>query len=382
MTFYDLNVTKPIIKSNGTVNLANGGTPNLPRLVLGGVLEKIGIITQGTPVMTPGTGTIARDVNGGYNIYSNLAVIPNQQVPIYSTSGWGNALFNILKDALELDNFDAYDFQTGTVTKEQALPDLSYINSSDLIATPSGAQSPLWTVPHIIPIVQRMFNGIVGYWELGNPLAQLTVQLIAAYTGAASPYSIASLTAGQLPYLITGNATVTLASPTADIVRYLWDTPVNPQDRPPVTFINTIIEDTFTNNVGSASALKYTFAPLSGYVARVIAYVNDSATGKGVAPSLCLNTNAFTFGIGDGTTLISESIYETLLRQKSVAGFDMPQGVWWLDFLGKDLTWQAVFSTYDNANVNLGLNFSSAVGANSYGKVIRQMLKPLQYTAK
>jgi hypothetical protein len=382
MTFYDLNVTKPIIKSNGTISLNAGGTPNLPRLVLGGVLERIGILTQGTPVMTPGTGSIARDINGGYNIHSNIAVIPNQQVPIYSCSGFGSWLFNNVKDGLELDNFNAYDLQTGVVTKEQGLPDLSYINSSDLITTPAGAQSPLWTIPHFIPIVQRMFNGIVGYWELGNPLAQLTVQLIAAYTGLASPFSIASLTAGQLPYLITGNATVTLATPTADIVRYLWDTPVDPQDRPPVTFINTIIEDTFQNNVGSNNALKYTFAPLSGYVARIVAYVNDSATGKGVAPSLMLPTNSLTFGIGDGTTLISESIYENLSRQKMTLGYDLPQGAFFLDFLGRDLTWQSVFSTYDNANVNLGLNFASNIGANSFGKVVRQMLKPLQYTAK
>jgi hypothetical protein len=382
LSFYDLNVTKPIIKSNGTINLATGGTPNLPRLTLGGVLEKIGIITQGAATYTAGGGTIARDVNGAYNIYSNISVIPNQQVPIISVSGYGLWLFNVLKEALEFDNFDSYDFQTGVVSSVPGLFDPSYVNSSSIIATPSGSQNPTFTVPHMLYITQRMFNGIVGYWELGNPLAQLTVQLIASYLGAASPYNIFSLTPGQQPYLTTGAATVTLANPTADIVRYLWDTPVDPQDRPPVTFINTIIEDTFQQTVGSASKLSYTFAPLSGYIARVIGYVNDSATGKGVAPSLMTATNSFTFGIGDGTTLVGESFYENAQRQKTISGMDMPQGTFWLDFLGRDLTWQSVFSTYDNANVNMGLNFSSAIGASSYGKVVRQMLKPLQYVAK
>lgn len=379
MTFYDLNVTKPIIKSNGIQSLSSGGSPNLPRLTLGGILEKLILLTQGTAVYTPGTGTIAKDINGPHNLYTNISVIPNQQVPIVSMSGAGLWLFNMMKDGLENGTVDQYDTALYSVI---GAPDPSYINSGSQITGPSGSQSALWTYPTKVPIVQRMFNGIVGYWELGNPLAQLTVSLIAAYTGASSPYSIGSLTVGQLPYLLTGNATVTLAAPQVDIVRYLYDTPVNPQDRPPVTFINTILEDAWQQNVGSSSALKYTFAPLSGYLARVLGYVVDSATGKGVSPAYMLNTGSFTFGVGDGTQLISESIYENLFRQRDLLSFDMPQGSFFLDFLGKDLTWQNVFSTYDNANVNMALNFSSQVGASSYGKVIRQVLKPLQYTAK
>lgn len=379
MSFYDLNVTKKIVKSNGTTNLGPGGTPVLPKLVLGGILERVGIISQGTPTFTPGTGTIARDINGGYNFYSNMSIIPNQQVPIVSVSGYGAWLFNVVKEALENHTHDAYSYLTSTTTQMQNAVDPTYVDSSNITAAPSGTQSSLWTIPHYLPVTQRMYNGIVGYWELGNPLAQLTVQLTPGYGGTASPYNIYSTTVGNAPYLVTGNSTVTLASPTADVIRYLYDTPVNPSDRPPVTFINTVIEDTYQNNVGSATQLKYTFQPLSGYIARIVTYVNDSTTGKGVAPTLMLTSNALTMGIGDGTTIVSESCYETFLRQKQALGMDLPYGAFYLDFLGQDLTWQEVYSTYDTANINFTLNFSSAIGANSYAKVIKQVMKPLQY---
>lgn len=382
MSFYDLNVTKKIIKSNGTINLGPGGTPNLPKLVLGGILEKVGILVQGTATYTLGGGTIARDINGGYNVLSNMSIIPNQQVPIVSVSGFGNFLYNVVKEGLESDNFDAYGFLTSTATQLQDALDPSWVDGSSIVAAPSGSQSATWTIPNYLYVTQRMYNGIVGYWELGNPLAQLTVQITPSYTGTASPFTIQSLTPGVLPYLVTGAATVTLASPVADIIRYLYDTPVNPQDRPPVTFINTVIEDTFQQTVGSATSLSYTFQPLSGYVARIVAYVLDSTTGKGVDPTKMLTSGSLQMNIGDGTSIISESIFETALRQKNLLGFDLPRGAFFLDFLGRDLTWQEVYSTYDTANINFKLNFSSAVGASSTGKVIKQVMKPLQYVSR
>ena len=383
MSFYDLNTTKPILKSNGVTSLGSGGQPVNIRLSLGGILESLHLITQGTAAFT---GTVARDINGPYNLYSNITLAPNQQVPIVQASGFGLALFNLMKYGLEIDDYYLFDISETAIANNTQVVDRTYINSGDRIGAVSGSQSALWSIPNIIPVTQNMINGIVGYWELGNPLAQLNLQLIPGYIGTASPYQMASQTPGNQPYYAasgvpaTNNAT--LANPTVDVVRNLWDTPVDPNDRPPTTFINTIIEDTFQQNVGSASALKYAFAPLSGYVARVLAYVNDSSTGLGVSPTLMLNTNAFTFGIGDGTTLVSENIYENLLRQRKILGFGMPQGTFFLDFLGRDLSWQSVFSTYDNANVNLALNFSSAIGASSYGKVVRQVLKPLQYVKK
>lgn len=378
MAFYDLNVTKPIVKSNGTVALGNGGTPTINKITLGGILQSLNLIVQGTPTYTPGTGTIARDVNGGYNILSQVSVIPNQQVPIVQASGFGLAAFNMLKGNLEGDN----NVLIAPVNPAQDALDASYVNSSNIVATPSGSQNPLYTVPLPIPITQRMFNGIVGYWELGNPLAQLSVQMIPSYTGTASPYNIYSTTPGQSPYLVTGNSTVTLANPTVDVVRNLYDTPVNPNDRPPVTFINVILEDSFQQSAGAAKTLTYTFAPLSGYIARVLMYVNDSTNGLGVSPTYMLATNSMTLGVGDGTSLMSESFYEFQLRQRLELGTDMPRGMFYYDFLGKDLTFQNVFSTYDYNNINTQLNFSTALGNTSYGKVVRQMLKPLQYTAK
>lgn len=382
MGFYDLNVTKKIIKSNGIQTLGPGGTPVLPKLTIGGILEKVGVLVQGTVTYTPGTGSIARDINGGYNVLSNMAVIPNQQVPIVSVSGYGNWLFNIVKEGLENSAIDAYGFLTGTATQLQDAVDPSWVDGSSIIATPSGSQAATWSIPNYLYTTQRMFNGIVGYWELGNPLAQLTVQLTPSWSGTGSPFTIGSTTAGTQPYLLTGNATTTITNPSADIIRYLYDTPVNPADRPPVTFINTIIEDTFQNNVGSATQLKYTFQPLSGYIARVVAYVFNSTTSKGVDPSLMLASNSLQMNIGDGTSIVSESIYETLLRQKDSLTFDLPRGAFYLDFLGKDLTWQEVYSTYDTANINFVLNFSSALGASSTAKVVKQVMKPLQYISR
>ena len=54
-----------------------------------------------------------------------------------------------------------------------------------------------------------------------------------------------------------------------------------------------------------------------------------------------------------------------------------------MDFLGQDLTLQNVLDTFTAGNINLQMNFNSALssstvaGVGSNGKVIRQMLQAL-----
>jgi len=52
--------------------------------------------------------------------------------------------------------------------------------------------------------------------------------------------------------------------------------------------------------------------------------------------------------------------------------------VFYIDFLGRDLTLQNVLDTFTAGNINLQMNFSSALGATASGKVIRAMLQAVQ----
>lgn len=359
--------------SNGVTNWGPAGSPTTVDIKRTGILRGLRILTDGTATFTPGTGTIARDVMGPWNVYSQIVVTPNQQAPVRRTSGYGNFIDYFMRSP-----------ERANITPDTVLASETSADPLADIYSGSSTTSGDWRFYFDVPIAQmiRSLGTEIGLWPLENPAVQLQFQFTPAGSTAASPFSIASSVATQAPYLVTGNATAVVASPQIDLRRFLWEVPARAEDNPPYTFVTTLLEETpQSGNPSGAQLSEWKAMPLSGIILRLACFILDGATNQGVAESKLTGSNAFTLLFGADTQKFSETGQAAHARMSDYYGALPPQGVFIWDFLGKDLTLADVLDTYTIPEIRLDMNFSSTLGAGSFIRIIRQMLVPLEIQA-
>jgi hypothetical protein len=213
-------------------------------------------------------------------------------------------------------------------------------------------------------------------------------------SSSASPFLITGSTVGTSPYNAVAPATNnwSLTTPVTRVQRVMFDPPLSAANDPDFGFVSTLYEEQWNTALGGASTINWKALANSGWILRLVFSVTDSNnlpgapaaytaaynTRGGVAPSNMTNANAINFTIGNNAPVVVESIYDYTYRANDQLGSQLPQGVFFLDFLGKDLTLQNVMDTFTDGNINLQMNFNSALGSTSSGKVIRQMLMAVQ----
>lgn len=371
MSWGDIGVSKRLRLSNGVSAWGTGGVPVSVPLQQTGILERLHLYTTGAETVTLGGGTAAVDVLGPWNAYNQYLLSPNQQAPIYLASGYGTALVNDLIAGLE---------------EGQATPDIRLFAETNAAALADIYNAPTSTGTlnfyQRIPVSQllRSVGGHIGMWPLQNPAVQLQFQFTPNSASAASAYNIYSLTANAAPFLTTGAATVTWTTPTVELWRDIWQIPLNEQDYPPFSLVNQWIEETPQGaSVASATTATWQATPLSGLLARVIVFVLDGATNTGVAGSKMTQSNALQLTYDNDTPIFSESYSGAMTRQHQELGFNMPQGTFYFNLLGKDLTLARVLNTNEIGNIKVKLNFTTALGASGSAiKIIKQMITPLE----
>lgn len=372
MAWGDPGVSKLLRLSNTSVAWGTGGMPVANPVQQTGILRELRLLVNATPTFTPGTGTLAADVLGPYNVLTSINLSPNQQAPVVTLSGYGLYLVNLIK-SIEAD-YIAADVNSGAVVNNEAF--------TDVFSARATTGTAAWKYYQQVPIAQkiRSLGGDIGLWPLQNPAMQLLAQMTPNSASAApGPYNIFSTTAGQSPYLVTGNATVTLTSPTFELIRELYSVPAAQQDFPPFNLVSTWIEEQPQGaSVGGASQFQWMATPLSGLLARVILYVFDSNTSTGVAASLLGASNALQLTYDADTVKWAESGSAAQARQHATYGFVLPQGAYEFDLLGRDLTLADVLNTNTTGNIKLKVSLSSALGGTSTAKVIKQMISPLE----
>ena len=370
MAWGDPGVSKKLRISNGVVTPGVGGSPNNVPIQQTGILEGLTLLASGSATITNGTGTSAKDVLGPWNVLTNVTLAPNQQAPIVNLSGYGLYLANIMRGAEE-------DFPRSPDT--MVVSETSAAASSDVFNFPTTTGTLRFY--ERIPIVQRIrsLGGEIGYWPLQNPAMQLALGYTLNSATAATPYSIASATAGNSPYLVTGNATVTWTAPQFDVMRNMYQVPANSGDFPPFQFVSTWIEEQPQGaSIGGASGFTWQATPLSGLLARVGLYIFDSNANAGIADATLSLANSLQLTYDANTVKFSESSYEALQRMHGLYEFLPPQGCFIYDLLGSQLTLQDTLNTSTTANIKVTVTTSAALGATSFAKIIRQIISPLE----
>lgn len=403
LEFNTKDVTRLIRLNNSVVPWASN-TQQPIQIVQTGYLRDLVIFVQGTPTVTGAVASVFADPLGPFNVINNFQVNSNVQAGIVNLSGDGAAWYDIVKFGLEYMGNNPYatliqtgDVQGNVTPNPYNLLDLTweeeFQNAAALVA---GASNPLFQVPWILPLAQQIntLDGQIGIWDLQDPSVQMTLLFTPNSSSAASPFLITGAAVGTSPYnaVAPGTNNISLTAPRTWVQRVMYDPPLDRANDPDFGYVHSIYEEQWNTSPGGSSVLNWKALANSGWITRLVFSVLDSNnlpgtpaaytaaynTRAGVSPALMGAVNAINLTVGNNAPVYVESIYDFAWRANLELGQELPQGVFYIDFLGRDLTLQNVLDTFTAGNINLQMNFSSALGATSSGKVIRAMLQAVQ----
>ncbi len=360
-------VTHKLRATNG-ISTVPGATQTSNQLQQAGILQRLQLLVTGSTTTTANTGTVGKDVLGPWNDLTLLTLTPSQQNPIYQVSGIMAYLIMLARSVEELTR--GPDFNTGTPTDQDG--------QADVFAFATGTAAAYRHYLNV-PVSQYLYStgGEIGMFPLNDAALTMTLQYMANVSGTA-PFNLYSTTAGNSPFLTTGNATATIANMAIEIYRDLYAVPANPQDAPVYNAVSTWIEESPQGaSVASATSLKWLASPLSGLLARLLIFVWDSSIPNGVAASNLSASNAINLTYDYNLPKVQESGYAAQVRQQEYYGMQLPQGAYFYDFLGKKPTLMDVMNTFTTPNINLQMNFANALGSASFAKIARQIISPL-----
>lgn len=252
-----------------------------------------------------------------------------------------------------------------------------------LYSVPSSVGAGTLSLPYLIPLAQKIstLDGYVGIWDLQDPSIQMTVLYTPQTSSVASPFSIQEGATATGVGLFTQVAAtgVTVTTPTMLVTRIMYDPPVDPREDPDFGYVHSYYEETFNTGLAGSKILNWRALANSGYITRLMFGVFDGpVVNTGIPDTQGSGSNFINFTVGNNAPVVVETAQETRFRQSWELGHFLPQGVFYIDFLGQDLTMQNVLDTFVAGNINLQLNLQSALGASPVGKVVRGMLQALQ----
>jgi len=354
------------------------------QIIQAGYLRDLFLILSGA-LTTTTTAITLLDNFAPWGMFSNLQVNSNVQAGVYNVSGIGTNWLNQMVMGLEKigNSFDTSVSASPTTSVDQ--PRGGPAGTADN-PVPSLYQIPLTTsggtliLPYWIPLAQKIntLDGYVGIWDLQDPSIQMILNYTPGATGSATPFNIVEGTASTGAGLFTQAAnTSTIATPNVDVVRVMYDPPLDPQNDPEFGYVHSWYEELWNTAPGGSSTINWRALANSGYITRLVFGVWNSTTSAGVADSLGGLTNFINLTVGNNAPVYVETINEYRLRASQEMGHQLTQGAFYVDFLGQDLTLQNVLDTFVAGNISLQMNFSSGLGATSTGKVIRGMLQAL-----
>lgn len=384
LEFNSQNVTRLLRLSNSTsVWQSNTQTP--VQIVQAGYLRDIMLILSGA-VTTTTTAITLLDNFAPWGMFSNLQVNSNVQAGVINLSGIGANWVDQVVMGLEKrgNSFDTTNTATPTATVDepQGGPAGTTANPvPSLFQIPLTAQAGASLIlPWWLPLAQKIntLDGYVGIWDLQDPSIQMVLNYTPNSSSASTPFSIVEGTASTGAGLFTQAAnTSTIAAPTVDVVRTMYDPPLDPANDPEFGYVHSWYEELWNTAPGGSSTINWRALANSGYITRLVFGVWDSAATAGVADTKTNLSNSINLTVGNNAPVFVESINEFRLRSSLELGHQLTQGAFYIDFLGQDLTLQNVLDTFTAGNINLQMNFSSGLGATSTGKVIRGMLQAL-----
>lgn len=371
MAWGDEGVTKLQYKSDSVTQWGPIGTPKNVQITKAGIIKKLRMIQGGGALSFAGATTASKF--GPYNAYTLLELLGNSQQDIFRTSGIGMYFINLILNGLE-KNIAPPNASLGSPLN---VTDQDYV--FDGTATSAPANNTQWNWNLDLPIAQkiRSIGGDVGMIPMSTENAQLQFSFTPnAQSVSGTTYTMNS-SSDDLSQPYFGSNAVTIAAPTLDLVREMYEAIQNPQDFPDFSFVSQWLEETPQTFGGTGFTWKQNQD--AGVLLRLIFGVWSNSSPWGILSSNLTSSNAIQLSYNTDTVKFKETGLEALARQRSQLGFDLPQGVFFYDLLGPDLTLADVLNTYVVPAIQLQMNYTSITLNSSVNpKVIAQRLLPLR----
>jgi hypothetical protein len=373
MAWGDEGVTKLQYKQDSTTLWGAIGTPKTVQLTKAGIIKNLRMV-QGGGALTIGAGAGA-SAFGPYNIYSQLELLANAQQDIFRVSGIGMYLVNLVKRGLESSKPPINTTMATSINGTD--PDYVF----DGRATTAPANNTQWNWSLDLPVSQmiRSLGGDIGMIPMSTENAQLAFSFTQnAASVSNGTYTISNGSASDdlsQPYY--GTAATTVANPSLDLVRIMYEAVQNPADFPDFSFVSQWLEEQPQTYGGTGFTWKQNQD--AGILARLIFGIWTNAAPWGVTTANLTASNALQLSYNTDTVKFKESGLEALARQRDQLGFDLPQGVFFYDLLGPDLTLADVLNTYVVPAIQLSMTTSNVtLNSNITPKVIAQRFLPIR----
>jgi hypothetical protein len=373
MAWGDEGVTKLQYKQDSTTLWGAIGTPKTVQLTKAGIIKNLRMV-QGGGALSIGSGAGA-SAFGPYNVYSQLELLANAQQDIFRVSGIGMYLVNLVKRGLESSKPPINTTMATSINGTD--PDYVF----DGRATTAPANNTQWNWSLDLPVSQmiRSLGGDIGMIPMSTENAQLAFSFTQnAASVSNGTYTISNGSASDdlsQPYY--GTAATTVANPSLDLVRIMYEAVQNPADFPDFSFVSQWLEEQPQTYGGTGFTWKQNQD--AGILARLIFGIWTNAAPWGVTTANLTASNALQLSYNTDTVKFKESGLEALARQRDQLGFDLPQGVFFYDLLGPDLTLADVLNTYVVPAIQLSMTTSNVtLNSNITPKVIAQRFLPIR----
>jgi hypothetical protein len=372
MAWGEEGVTKLQYKSDSVTPWggANGTVKTVP-VTKAGIIRNLRMIQGGGALSFAGATTASK--MGPYNAYKTLELLGNSQQDIFRFSGYGCYLINLVKHGLEGGNPPV----NTTVANPINVTDQDYV--FDGTATSAPTTNTQWNWSLDLPVSQqiRSIGGDVGMIPMSTENAQLAFQFTPnAVSVSGTTYTMQSASDDlSAPYY--GANAVTIADPSLDLVREMYEAVEDPSNFPDFSWISQWLEETPQTYSGTKVTWKQNQD--AGVLLRLIFGVWKSTSPWGVLSGSLTSANAIQLSYNTDIVKFKENGLEALARQRSQLGFDLPYGVFFYDLLGKDLTLADVLSSYYIPSIQLDINMSAiTLNTNVNPTVWAQRLLPIR----
>jgi hypothetical protein len=373
MVWGEEGVTKLQYKQDSVTSWGTIGQPKNVPVTKAGIIRKLRMIQSGALAFA---GATTASSMGPYNAYSLLELLGNSQQDVFRFSGIGGYWINSLKNALERHSTPP----NVSIASPVNPTDPDFVFDGRTTALPANNTNWNWSLELPVSQLIRTVGGEVGMIPMSTENAQLQFSFTPnALSVNGSTYTINNNNASDdlsQPYF--GTNAVTIASPTLDLVRTMYEAIQNPADFPDFSFVSQWLEET----PQTFSGTKFTWKQNQdqGVLLRIIFAAFTNASPWGLTTDKLTAANAIQLSYNSDTAKFKESGLEALARQReALGGFDFPQGVFFYDMLGHDLTLSDVLNTYVVPAIQLDVQYSAVtLNSNINPKVLAQRLLPLR----
>lgn len=373
MAWGDEGVTKLQFKQDSNTAWGPINNPKTVPVTKAGIIHTLRMLNQG-PTLTFAGATTASAL-GPFNAYTQLELLANSQQDIFRASGIGMYYINLVKRALERAKMPPNISVASPVNVTD--PDFIF----DGRATSAPATNTEWDWFLDLPVSQliRSLGGDIGMIPMSTENAQLSFLFTAtALSLAGSTYTINNNSATDdlsQPYF--GTNAVTIANPTLDLIRIMYEAITDPADFPDFSFVSQWLEETPSQFGGTGFTWKQNQD--AGVLARIIFAIYTSASPWGITTDKLPSSSAIQLSYNTDTAKFKESGREAVARQRDALRFDLPYGVFFYDLLGADLTLADVMNTYVVPAIQLQVTSSNVtLNTTLNPKVIAQRFLPIR----